>query len=97
MIRLRITPHFEGDAVRFTLDWVEIGEGEQIVGVVATEEFALAAHREGCAYVTRGGFETGQMQPGTFWVDEKGSRHFVMNAEPGHVGLFGGEAQAATE
>ncbi len=88
MIRLKITPKFVNGGVRLALEWVELVD-EKVVGVVATEEFQLQAKREGCAYVTRGGFDQGQMQPGTFWIDEAGHRHFVMPAEPGQVGLLG--------
>lgn len=89
MIRLKITPRFTDAGVRLLLEWVDIAEGELIAGVVASEEFELKQAREGCAYVTRGSFEEGTFLPGTFWIDEAGRRHFVLDAEAGHVGLFG--------
>lgn len=88
MIRCKVTPHFTDEGVRIVLEWVEIVD-EKIAAVVATEEFTLNANREGCSYVTRGGFDAGKLMPGTFWIDEKGSRHFVMEAEPGQVGMIG--------
>lgn len=89
MIRAKITPQFIDDGVKITVEWINVVEGEQIIGVVGVEEFTIAQKREGCGYVTRGGFDQGQMQPGTFWIDESGHRHFVMDAETGYVGLIG--------
>jgi hypothetical protein len=91
MIRLKITPRFTEDGVQLALEWVEI-VNESIFRTVAVEEFAIAARREGCAYVTRGSFDVGQMMPGTFWIDEAGRRHFVIEAEAGLVGLTGSQA-----
>lgn len=98
MIRCRITPKFTGmsrtdyengeSGVHLLLEWVEVVD-EQIVNVLATEEFVISADRAGCAYVTRGAFDEGRLLPGTFWVDEAGHRHFVMQAEAGVIGLTG--------
>lgn len=95
MIRCKITPKFteSGDGtpgVYLLMEWVEVVD-EQIVGVIRSEEFELKQNREGCSYITRGGMDQGHFLPGTFWVDEQGHRHFVMQAEPGAVGLFGEE------
>lgn len=93
MIRLKITPRFtDAPGVHLLLEWVEVMD-EQITQVVATEEFVLSRNREGCSYITRGSFDLGEMMPGTFWIDEAGHRHFVMQAEPGHIGLVGNTTQ----
>ncbi len=102
MIRLKITPRFvDSDTQDVTgvvgtnllLEWVEVDDKEQIVGVVGTEEFTVMVNREGSSYITRGAFPEGRMLPGTFWVDEAGHRHFVMSAEAGQVGALGMEVQ----
>ncbi len=100
MIRLKITPQFLGtviecgaDGINLLLEWVEVDDKEQIVGVVGTEEFTVMTKRDGCSYVTRGAFSEGRMLPGTFWVDEAGHRHFVMSAEAGQVGTLGMEVK----
>ncbi len=90
MIHCKVTPKFTDSGIYLLLEWVEL-VNEQIVRTVATEEFALAVNREGCSYITRCGFESGNVRPGTFWMDESGHRHFVMNAEPGVIGLIGQE------
>lgn len=89
MIRCKITPRFTEAGFVITVEWVDIAEGEVITRTIGTEEFAITSAREGCAYVTRGGFDEGRMQPGTFWIDEAGRRHFVMDVEAGAIGLTG--------
>jgi hypothetical protein len=91
VIRAKITPRFAEDSVTLVVEWVEILEGEQVGKTLVREEFSIARRREGCSYVTRGGFDEGRMQPGTFWIDEEGRRHFVVQAEAGVVGLIGKE------
>ena len=96
MIRARITPTFTADGVHITIEWVIVGEGEQVVATLYKEEFAVARRREGCAYVSRTAFREGTILPGTFWIDESNRRHFIMEAEAGIIGLSGKQAQQAT-
>jgi hypothetical protein len=92
MIRCKITPTASELGVTIRLEWVEI-QDEQIVKVLGKEEFSVQARRQGCSYVSRAAFAEGQLLPGTVWLDERGSRHFVLEAEAGLVGLAGNRAQ----
>ena len=89
MIRCKVTPRFTDEGVHVLLEWVEIGADEIILSVFATEEFAISRERIGSAYISRAAFAQGEVRPGTFWVDTNGNRHFVMMAEPGHIGTIG--------
>jgi hypothetical protein len=92
MIRCKITPAASELGITIRLEWVEI-QDEQIVKVLGKEEFSVQARRQGCSYVSRAAFPVGQLLPGTFWLDERGSRHFVLDAEAGLVGMDGSQAQ----
>ncbi len=88
MIRAKITP-FDGG---LTVEWAEVDEAGNVGAVHKTETFrAPAGAGPGWSYVTCAGFAQGEAAPGTFWLDAAGRRHFVLAADPGAVGLFGGE------
>lgn len=94
MIRPKITPTLNNDGtIAVRVDWLEIAEGEQIRGVLFTEEFAFGhdAQAAGTGYVSRVAVDAADVRPGTFAVEEGGRRHFVCFAETGHLGITGQE------
>ena len=100
MIRAKITPtvltenqtapdgsEMPSGTVHLLIEWVDMLEGEQIVSVLFSEEFAVRPEKAGAAYVSRCEFENGNKRDGSFWVDRHGLRHFGMSADPGQLGM----------
>jgi hypothetical protein len=88
-VRAKISVRLEENGlVRVSVCWVEV-EDNQVGECKLLEEFALSANRPDCAYVSRAVFSEGIAEPGTFWIDEKGARHFYMKAEAGAIALIG--------
>lgn len=88
-LRFRVTPTLDLDGmIHVKLELCDV-RGEQVAGVVLSEEWRVSPKRAGCACVSRACFAEGQALPGTFWEDEEGRRHFVVQAEAGEIGLVG--------
>lgn len=88
---MKVTPRLDGDCVHVLLEWVRIAD-ERVAEVVHTEEFRIAHHRVGCAYVSAVRIAEAVVQPGSFWLDELGLRHFVVKAEVGAFNMTGGSS-----
>lgn len=73
-----------------TIEWVDV-VNNQIIKTVGREEVNLS--RTDSSYISRAEFASGTMQPGTFWVDGNGLRHFFASADAGYVPLSGVEVE----
>jgi len=82
MIRAKITPTITSSGgVYVRVDWCDVVE-EKVVSVIAFEEFVIQKDREGASYVSKVAVENPVEMGGTFWLDEKGNRHFIVNIDP---------------
>ncbi len=86
-IRAKLSVAFEPDgSILIQMDWVDVRD-EKLVKTLATEKVRM--NRSGPSYISRTVFAEGSFLPGTFWVDEAGKRHFIMEAEAGVIPLVG--------
>jgi hypothetical protein len=91
MLRAKITAKPKRGFVHVTVDWVDVVEN--VVGATQfTEEFRVSKEIPVCGYVSRVAFTEAVVSPGTFWLDEKGLRHFLLQADPGHIDHIGMDA-----
>lgn len=92
-VRAKVTPTLIDAGIRVIIEWVNV-ENEQVGEVLGTEEFSIAINRMGSSYVSRIAVEQASELPATFWIDERGKRHFSLLAEAGVVGVTGAEIGA---
>ena len=87
-IHAMVSARVEGDLILVTLQWVATKDGV-IQPRVQTEQVRIGTSRPDVGYLSRAVFTSGAFVPGTFWVDENGHRHFVLEAEAGVIDMFG--------
>jgi hypothetical protein len=90
MIRGKLTPSVDAaGVVKILIEWVNVLDGETVAGPpLAVEEFQVGPARLGkVSYVTKAEFSEGTLRQGTFWLDEAGNRHFVIDADAGALDM----------
>lgn len=86
-LRAQITPTIDLDGfVKIKIDWVRVVDS-QVGEVIASEEFRISSTRVGCSYISRAAFNEGNFLPGTFWTDEQGKRHFIVQVNAGTIDM----------
>lgn len=93
-LRARISPRLTDDGlIEVAVEWVEVDEASNHGEVKLAEQFRMSPAKgaAGCKWFSRLTVHSGNVQPGTFWTDEAGRRHFVVNAEPGTMQAIGQE------
>lgn len=89
-IRALVNARLEGNLIHLSIKWVEVVNNEiKELEKPFKEEFKISTEKSDCSYLSRACFPPGLALPGTFWLDEKGNRHFYINADAGKVGAIG--------
>lgn len=90
-VRAKITPTLEADGMlQVQIDWVRV-EGGVPGEVLSSESFRVSPARAGCAYFSRAVAPASAVSEGTFWLDEDGRRHFLLDARPAALSATGKE------